>query len=226
MSYTIRLSRHGLWFRPLVIDDWFMALGLWEPYVRRRIHLSSGDVFLDIGSHIGHYARMAAEEVGDSGIVICVEPDPRNVRILQLNTEGYAQVQSLRKACGQRHATSLFLVDSNPLYSRLSRGGRPEPSETQSEVAVEVVTLDWIWETSVSASAFTGKVVLKIDVEGTAPEVVLGGLSLIREHRPRIILEVSDSDIEKLLEHLPGYHAEKLSGADYGYHCLDPVDQN
>ncbi len=225
-SYTFRLSRHGLWFRPLVIDDWFMALGLWEPYVRRRIRLAPGDVFIDIGSHIGYYARLAAEEVGDSGMVICVEPDPRNVRILQLNTKGYTQVQSVEKACGQRHATSLFTVDPNPLYSRLSQGGRPEPSETQSLVSIEVVTLDWIWKTSGSPTAFAGNVLLKIDVEGTAREVVLGGLLLIQEHRPRIIIEASDSDIEKLLGLLPEYHAEKLSGADFGYHCLDPVKQN
>ncbi len=226
LSYTIRLSRRGLRFRPLVIDDWFMALGLWEPYVRRKIHLSPGDAFLDIGSHIGYYARLAAEEVGDSGMVICVEPDPRNARILQVNIEGYTQVQSMEKACGREHATSLFLVDSNPLYSRLSQGGRPEPSETQSSVAIEVVTLDWIWKTSGLPSAFAGEVLLKIDVEGTARDVVLGGLLLIQEHRPRILIEASDSDIEKLLGLLPGYRADKLSGADFGYHCLDPMNQN
>ena len=54
---VIKLSPHGLWFRPLVVSEWFIALGIWEGYVRQEVRLSKGDIFQDVGAHIGYYSK-------------------------------------------------------------------------------------------------------------------------------------------------------------------------
>jgi FkbM family methyltransferase len=39
-------------------------------------HLRPGDVFLDVGAHIGLYALAASRLVGPDGLVLAIEPDP------------------------------------------------------------------------------------------------------------------------------------------------------
>src|SRR5881397_1500257 len=58
-----------LWFRPCYPSDWFMELGLWEPYVVSAMRLSRGDVFVDVGAHIGYHALIASNRVGSEGLV-------------------------------------------------------------------------------------------------------------------------------------------------------------
>ena len=65
--------------------DVLVASGLYElDLVRRAMSvLREGDVFLDVGAHIGAYTLRAAKRVGESGKVYAVEPDPMNARLLK-----------------------------------------------------------------------------------------------------------------------------------------------
>ncbi len=47
--------------------------------------LRSGDVFLDIGAHIGFYSLIASQIVGQEGTVVAVEADPYNFKKLTLH---------------------------------------------------------------------------------------------------------------------------------------------
>ena len=79
---VIKLPHGKLWFRPIFLEEIYMALGLWEPYVCQVFKPQKGQVVLDVGAHIGYYTVKAAEAVGDSGLVIAVEPDSRNFQVL------------------------------------------------------------------------------------------------------------------------------------------------
>jgi FkbM family methyltransferase len=50
-----------------------------------RKHLRPGDIFLDIGAHIGFYSLIASRIVGEKGSVVAVEADPYNFRKLTLH---------------------------------------------------------------------------------------------------------------------------------------------
>lgn len=50
-----------------------------------RKHLHSGDIFLDIGAHIGFYSLIASRIVGKKGSVVAVEADPYNFEKLTLH---------------------------------------------------------------------------------------------------------------------------------------------
>jgi FkbM family methyltransferase len=47
--------------------------------------LKPGMTVLDCGSNIGYYPLLAASQVGPTGKVICIEPDPRNFDLLKRN---------------------------------------------------------------------------------------------------------------------------------------------
>lgn len=51
----------------------------------RRKHLWPGDIFLDIGAHIGFYSLIASRIVGEKGSVVAAEADPYNFEKLTLH---------------------------------------------------------------------------------------------------------------------------------------------
>src|SRR5579863_851790 len=69
-------------------DTLHLALaGEYEPYGVRLMEefLRPGDLFVDIGAHIGYYALRAARVVGPTGCVLAFEPDPDNFELLVKN---------------------------------------------------------------------------------------------------------------------------------------------
>lgn len=47
----------------------------------------AGDVVFDVGAHIGSFALKAARLVGEEGLVVALEPELENYRILKENIE-------------------------------------------------------------------------------------------------------------------------------------------
>ena len=82
--------------------DVLVASGLYELDLMRRAMsvLREGDVFLDVGAHIGAYTLRAAKRVGGSGKVYAVEPDPMNVRLLRsaVKMNGFSNVAIIEAA--------------------------------------------------------------------------------------------------------------------------------
>jgi FkbM family methyltransferase len=81
-GFTVELDPNelvdGLWlFAPHLVDR------VERDFIRD--HLRPGDVFADLGAHIGMYALLASRWVGAGGRVIAVEPDPRSRRRLDHN---------------------------------------------------------------------------------------------------------------------------------------------
>jgi FkbM family methyltransferase len=78
--------------------------GQWEPNVIAALPgvLAPGDVFLDIGAHIGYFTLLAARLVGPTGHVYAFEPSPTTYRRLQKNIElnGFSNVTAFEVAVG------------------------------------------------------------------------------------------------------------------------------
>ncbi|MFI4975596.1 MAG: FkbM family methyltransferase [Caulobacterales bacterium] len=75
------------------IDLWQMMLQrmfyfrCWEPNISSLVEdiLRRGDVFVDLGAHIGYYTLLASKLVGSEGAVVAVEALPSNFAMLQEN---------------------------------------------------------------------------------------------------------------------------------------------
>ncbi|MEN2999086.1 MAG: FkbM family methyltransferase [Acidilobaceae archaeon] len=75
------------------------------------------------------------------------------------------------------------------LYLTRLHDSRHSSKRKPKEVPVELTTLDKVYQAS--KHMFEDKrVIMKVDVEGAALRVVRGGLTMIEERRPYVILEV------------------------------------
>lgn len=191
-----RIPYSNFYFRPLFLDEIYMALGLWEPYVCRIFTPNKGDVVLDVGAHIGYYTLKAAQAVGPEGIVISVEPDPRNFKILRKNVRGnrLRNVKLINCALGSPTGYARFKMSSSPLKSQLVKKLQ---NRDPSLVKVEVKTMDELCE-KIGVQRLNW---VKIDVEGGASDVLRGGFKILR-HPTRMIIEVPDSETLELLAKL------------------------
>jgi len=65
-----------------------------------------GMVILDVGAHVGYYARLFASLTGDSGQVIAFEPHPRTHEVLKQNVQKLANVNTLQIAVAEQEGTA------------------------------------------------------------------------------------------------------------------------
>ena len=175
-----------------------------------RERLRGGD-FVDVGAQIGLYTVTAARAT--AGRVLAFEPNPlaraqlaENVRL-----NGCTNVAVVPKAVGGSPGRALLHVPAtpDPSFSSLA-GGRFAEGEP---IDVEVTTVD----AEVEALGLRPSVV-KIDVEGGELAVVEGMERTLREHRPALLVEVSEASAQELARRLAGY-----SGFRVGRR-LEPLD--
>lgn len=204
------------------IDKLFLTMsGLpdspYEPgpinYVSRT--LSPGDVFFDIGAHVGYYSIVAA---ASGASVVAVEPQLflqlQILRNAALNR--FRRVTALHSAVGaQDGLTPLPRRSTTPGFSVHRFSGRI-PSIGLASGRIDVapsLTLDTIMRDLESAPSL-----IKIDAEGAESNILRGATDVIRLRRTRWLIEVhSDSvdshnkSVEELLAFFdPEYWSSRL----------------
>jgi FkbM family methyltransferase len=139
--------------------------------------LRAGDIVADVGANIGYYALMFSRLIGQSGEVICFEPEPDNLRELYRNLQRnqLTNVKVTESAVGDRNGECTFACGINGTVRENGEG----------DIVVKMVRLDSVIRHKIDF--------LKIDVEGYEGHVLAGGERLIREHRPVMFVEVHPS---------------------------------
>ncbi len=212
--------RPGLWMqlnvRDLVQQTIFLE-GVWDPALTGFIDktLRPGDVFVDVGAHVGYFTLLASSRVGPAGRVLSIEPNPFALEQLERNVER-SQLQNVlvkHTACGELdRVVQLYLhTESNSSMASLYTGS------AAGTVAVEVrcTTLDQL---CVEHSLERVKLV-KIDVEGAELSVLHGMKRLMREARPSIVVELHPQLLEEVGTPMPMVLA-LLKECDYS---LEPL---
>ena len=207
---TARLPFCKLCFRPLFLNEWSMALGLWEPPVRQTLRLSliRGSIFIDVGAHIGYHAVYAAKIVGKTGKVICVEPDPFNIPVLTRNISSFQHSRIIEAAASENLGFVPLSCSENPLYSESHK-------RSDESIVVPAITLDSLFEELKLESE--ARVLVKIDVEGSELRVLRGGMCMLRRYFPVLVMEIYPhnlSEVKKLLQVL-GYRSAHMFGEYY-----------
>jgi FkbM family methyltransferase len=140
--------------------------------------LKPGDVFLDVGAHIGYFSTVAGRLVGPSGRVIAFEPHDVSRAELQAmvaRNEVDRTVEIVPLAVAEREAdVTLYATSANAGHSTLE----PELSPVRSLVAfhpatvVRATSLDaWLARRPELASRVR---CIRIDVEGAESRVLRG----------------------------------------------------
>ncbi len=197
----------------------------WDPAEMQflRARLRPGDVFFDIGAHLGFYSLAASRLVGPTGRVVAIEADPRTFAELSfnvgLNNAANVQVVNAGVADAERH-----------MRLGSPRGNRAGNSFFLDEVdGVDVLCrplADIVRETGVGR--ITGA---KLDIEGFEFRVLQAYLAAISDSALMpgfLILEFHPSWVERsggdvirlMLEHGYSSYARNVYGEDYENHIL------
>jgi FkbM family methyltransferase len=195
----------------LLLDPRFEAQyadALYEPNLLKCLetHLRPGDVFYDIGGHIGFVTLVGARLVGPQGGVFAFEADPENAaRILtHIQMNSLPQIELVQAAVWSESKTLSF--HRAPGSSSRNTGSVADGTASQGAdglIVVEAVTLDSF------AVGHRLPAVVKIDVEGAEGEVLKGAETVFRTSKPTLICEIHhDRAAENVAAWLAsvGYH--------------------
>ena len=153
--------------------------------------LKQGDVVYDVGANVGFYTLLASTLVGPNGRVYAFEPLPRNLEFLRthLSLNRITNAEIFETAIADVNGEAIFDDSLNPAMGHLAGSG------TRS---VRTSTIDSL--------VFSGQLrppsCMKIDVEGSEVQVLLGAVSVIQNHHPAIFLSTHGSDQHRECCHL------------------------
>lgn len=199
--------RYGALQYPRNDDPIGLSLALYGEWAQAEVDLlrgflAEGDVFVDVGAHIGTHAIAASDKVGRSGIVVAVEPCAQIFPLLEQNCGDRAgTIRCLQVAMSDSPGVfSAPLIDfSLPLNSGATR---LTPGPASDETAVQATTLDDLHLDHCT--------VVKIDAEGMSAAVLRGATKTILGSRPVVLAEVLDVDEAAAVlasNDWPGYRA-------------------
>lgn len=196
-------------------SDWevieLLIREIYSQEVYDHFEVKFGFKIIDAGAHIGVYALKASKRVGEEGLVIALEPDPNNFRMLCKNIKinECKNVIPLNSALGSYNGKiKLYLCPWSGGHSTVQKHGKDD-----RWVMVQVRTLESL------CREFHMKNVdlVKIDVEGAESEVVKGAKNISIK---RYVIEVSHfaeeaQELEDLLSSR-GYEVLVKSVPKYG----------
>lgn len=181
--------------------------GFSEPEVEDTVarFLKAGMTFVDVGAHVGKYALLAAQAVGDSGEVYAFEPNPAVFKLLLLNIglNGFSNVHAYPWAVADACCPRDFDVRAEATVSSLAIGeGGTEGRALVKRIRVDTVRLD-----DVCGIAAKRVDLVKVDVEGAELMVFSGAARLLQR-------EAGDAPVWI-------FEYEPLNYAQFGYGPAD-----
>jgi FkbM family methyltransferase len=175
------------------------AMGCLEPNEMTffRSLLKPGMVVLDAGANEGLYSILAARAVGPYGVVVAVEPSPREFRRICANLElnHLRNVRVVPKGLLDKPGSAV-LHGADAMHSGHNTFGAfvYESVAGVHDVEVQVTTVD-----DLLADQGLDKLdVLKIDVEGAEAVLLRGATRTLQRNRPVIIMELQEPSLRAM----------------------------
>jgi len=167
---------------------WLLFSGSYQPAVTHalRAHTPRAGYCLDIGANLGYYTVMLASWTGPEGRVVACEANPAMAAHTRHNValNGFAHVEVIEQPVDRQAGPVTFYVSASPGKSSLvaERAG-----QAVAHLALEATTIDAI----VTARAWPRLDVIKIDIEGSDCNALLGARESLARFRPVIVFEYS-----------------------------------
>jgi FkbM family methyltransferase len=166
---------------------------------RARIGVDQGDVVIDAGGCWGDATLYFAQ---DAAQVFCFECIPSNIAIIdkniRLNPALGSRISVIQKALWNRSGETLVFKNSGPGSRHASDG---------SGIDVETQTIDDF----AAANSLNSVDFIKMDIEGSELQALLGAERTIRTHRPKLAISIYH-DIDHFAS-IPNW----IAGLDLGY---------
>src|SRR4029077_16712955 len=162
------------------------------PEIVRSIKV--GSLVIDVGASIGDHTIAYLREVGPSGCVAAFEPHPIAFECLRRNCPGSINFPS---ALGKEPGTSKLIdIADNVGMSHIGEDGT---------IDISVTTIDQEMPDLIDKPKNAILSFLKIDAEGSEPDILAGSYATIAKHRPVMMIEVNTYCLGKL-----GHSAQEI----------------
>ena len=166
-----------------------MWAGIYEPHVRACLDalLNPGDVYFDVGAHIGYHAVASAHYVGDQGRVFAFEADPVIFERLARNLCQFSWAKATNAAVWDHSGILTFA--RSPVAEESGWGTLSEVRDFDKGEHVEVRAIsidDWCRESRV-----TRWDAMKLDAEGSELAVLEGAKNSLEEFQPLMMIEIN-----------------------------------
>jgi FkbM family methyltransferase len=186
----------GLRVRSYLGNDMSLCLyvgGAFEPneFVFLDSVLREGATFIDGGANDGIHSLFAAHRVGPTGTVIAVEPSSREyARLLENIRINELSIAPVRAALGREAGEATLAVAES------GHEGQNTIGDTVSNPTVRTVSHERVPKITVDQLVSERDVrrvdVIKLDVEGSEIDALVGARTTIARDRPLVLLEAED----------------------------------
>jgi FkbM family methyltransferase len=196
-AFRIRLRRNrSLWLRKPLESESF-------PFAMLRHLVRPGDVVYDCGANLGLYDRFLVTTLG-AGRVVAFEPSAENRRFLAANLAlgGIAdRVTVLPMALADEDGSAEFQVDdvqtTSGTLSKVTGGAASEGRRNLRLAPRTDTVLCRRLDTVVREERLPPPDVIKIDVEGAEALLLRGAAGILRERRPRLVVELHGAAVAR-----------------------------
>jgi len=144
--------------------------------------LKKGDVFIDVGAHIGYFSLLAASKVGNEGHVFAFEPAPANFHLLLKNIalNKCENITAIRRAILEKNKkTNLYFSDTNTGDHRVFDSG-----EKRKFIEINAISLDGFFDKRDKKINF-----IKIDVQGSEMNALKGMTGILKRKPLKMFVE-------------------------------------
>lgn len=168
-----------------IIFDFLTAGYLYESSTVRALQeaLRPGQTFLDVGAHVGYFSVVGAALVCESGQVHAFEPNPNNFEALSKIAAPCFHAHQVAVRSTQGTSCLYHNADNDGGHACWDVGRHPlnPKSRLKPQIAdVETVALDSFEFSDIGA--------IKIDVEGSEFEVLIGAHDTLRDNPAAIVI--------------------------------------
>lgn len=153
--------------------------------------INHGEIIFDCGSNLGIFAAYAASK---GAIVYCFEPSTYTRHYLRITQKLYPQnIIIVPYGLSNSQGFSNFRQYDNPAASRIIQKNNLFNHCVLYEDIVELISIDKFCEQTKIIPNF-----IKMDIEGSEIEALLGGVKTINKHNPVISFCIHDDNFDKI----------------------------
>jgi FkbM family methyltransferase len=147
----------------------------------RLFKVEKGDIVIEIGAHVGVFTIQAAKAVGEKGLVVAIEPDPKNMALLHenLKNHGFDNVILAEKAVSNYQGRTKLCVGPGSYSHSIVL------LHSDNYVEVDVDTLD-----NIALKLGLKKVnFIKMDAEGAELKILHGAKKILCSPNLKLAIE-------------------------------------